>query len=98
QAFSDVGNPFMFQGRPHFAFDTAGISPDVDGDGIPDECAAGNVVDLPNPATATPEAYATFYEWCLMRSWGPGPQTTCGEQFHRLVEKQRELGLPPRRP
>ncbi|KKL09866.1 hypothetical protein LCGC14_2561590, partial [marine sediment metagenome] len=23
QAFSDVGNPFMFQGRPHFAIDTA---------------------------------------------------------------------------
>lgn len=23
QAFSDVGNPFMFQGRPHFALDTA---------------------------------------------------------------------------
>ena len=22
QAFSDVDNPFMFQGRPHFAFDT----------------------------------------------------------------------------
>ena len=22
QAFSDVDNPFMFQGRPHFAYDT----------------------------------------------------------------------------
>ncbi|HWL91960.1 MAG TPA: hypothetical protein VNT79_00350, partial [Phycisphaerae bacterium] len=45
------------------------------------------------------DAQAEFYEWCGQQEWGPGATldgspVSGSAQFHRLIEKRRELGLP----